>query len=89
MKKLNIFCYLDEYLSICSPILKLVRTVTLQFVTSILKVLLKQYMSPTGPNKYLRGITTTKTDQLELDLFKVKISKDCIDKSGKLNLRKG
>ena len=29
-------------------------------------------MSPTGPNKYLRGITPTKTDQLELDLFKVK-----------------
>ena len=27
-------------------------------------------MSPTGPNKYLRGITTTKTDQLELDPFK-------------------
>ena len=55
-------------------------------VTSILKVLLKQYMSPTGPNKYLRGITTstTKTDQIELDLFKVKIWK-----SGKLNFRKG
>ena len=43
--------------------------------TSILKVLLKQYMSPTGTNKYLRGITTStsKTDQMELDLFKVKI----------------
>ena len=39
-----------------------------------MKVLLKQYMSPTGPNKDLRGITTTKTDELELDLFKVKIS---------------
>ena len=38
-------------------------------------------MSPTGPNKYFRGITTTKTDQLELDLFKVKIWKDCIEKS--------
>ena len=37
--------------------------------TSILKVLLKQYMSPTGPNKYLRGITPTKTDKLKLDLF--------------------
>ena len=44
-------------------------------VTSILKVLQKQYMSPTGPNKSLRGITTTKTDQLELDLLKVKILK--------------
>ena len=53
--------------------------------TSILKVLLKQYMSPTGPNKYLRSITPIKTDQLELHLFKVKISKDCIEKSGKLN----
>ena len=30
---------------------------------------LKQYMSPTGPNKYLRGITPTKTDKLKLDLF--------------------
>ena len=37
--------------------------------TSILKVLLKQYMSPTGPNKYLRGITPTKTDKLKLYLF--------------------
>ena len=37
--------------------------------TSILKVLLKQYMSPTGPNKYLRGITPRKTDKLKLDLF--------------------
>ena len=46
-------------------------------------------MSPTGPNKYLRGITSTKTDELELDVFKVKISKDCIEKSGKLNFRKG
>ena len=46
-------------------------------------------MSPTGPNKYLRGITPTKTDQLELDLFKDKISRDCIEKSGKLNFRKG
>ena len=46
-------------------------------------------MSSTGPNKYFRGITTIKTVQLELDLFKVKIWKDCIDKSGKLNLRKG
>ena len=36
--------------------------------TSILKVLLKQCMSHTGSNKYLRGITPTKTDQLELDL---------------------
>ena len=36
----------------------------------------KQYMSPTGHNKYLRGITPTKTDQLKLDLFEVKISKD-------------
>ena len=32
-------------------------------------VLLKQYMSPTGLNKYLRGITPTKTDKLKLDLF--------------------
>ena len=46
-------------------------------------------MSPTGPNKYLRGIPTTKTDQLEFDLFKDKISKDCIEKSGTLNFRKG
>ena len=38
-------------------------------LTSILKVLLKQYMSPTGPNKYLRDITPTKTDKLKLDLF--------------------
>ena len=38
-------------------------------ITSILKVLLKQYISPTGPNKYLRGITPTKTDKLKLDLF--------------------
>ena len=39
--------------------------------TSILKVLLKQFKSPTGPNKYmyLRGITPTKTDKLKLDLF--------------------
>ena len=37
-------------------------------LTSILKVLLKQYMSPTGPNKYWRGITPTKADKLELDL---------------------
>ena len=37
--------------------------------TSILKVLLKQYMSPTGPNKYWRGITPTKPDNLKLDLF--------------------
>ena len=43
------------------------------------------YMSPTGPNKYLRGFTTTKTDQLEVDLFKVEISKDCKEKYGKLN----
>ena len=42
-------------------------------ITSVLKILLKQYMSHTGPNKYLRGITTTKTDELKLDLFKVKI----------------
>ena len=28
--------------------------------TSILKVFPKQYLSPTGPNKYLRGITHTK-----------------------------
>ena len=41
----------------------------INFKTSILKVLLKQYMSPTGPNKYLRGITPTKTDKLKLDLF--------------------
>ena len=27
-------------------------------------------MSPTGPNKYLGGITPIKTDQLELHLFK-------------------
>ena len=39
------------------------------FATSILKVLLKQYMSPTGSNKYLRGITPAKTDKLKLDLF--------------------
>ena len=58
---------------------------TLTKLTSILKVLLKQYMSPTGPNKYLGGITPIKTDHLELHLFKVKISKDCIEKSGKLN----
>ena len=57
--------------------------------TSILKVLLKQYMSPTGPNKYLRGIKPTKSDQLKLDLFKIKIWKNCIEKSGKLNFRKG
>ena len=57
--------------------------------TSILKVLLKQYMSPTGPNKYLRGIKPTKRDQLKLDLFKIKIWKNCIEKSGKLNFRKG
>ena len=38
-------------------------------VTSILKVLLKQNMSPTGPNKYLRDITPTKTDKPKLDLF--------------------
>ena len=37
--------------------------------TSILKVLLKQYMSPTGRNKYLRGITPIKTDNLNFDLF--------------------
>ena len=54
-----------------------------------MKVLLKHYMYPTGPNKYLRGITTTKTDKLQLDLFKVKTSKDCVEKSGKLNFRKG
>ena len=46
-------------------------------------------MSPTGPNKCLKGITTTKIDELKLDLFKVKISKDCIEKSGKINFRKG
>ena len=39
------------------------------YLTSILKVLLKQYMSPTGPNKYSRGITPTETDKLKLDLF--------------------
>ena len=27
-------------------------------------------MCPTGPNKYLRGITTAKADQLELGLLK-------------------
>ena len=32
-------------------------------LTSILKVLLKQYKSPTGPNKFSRGITPTKADQ--------------------------
>ena len=47
-------------------------------ITSILKVFLKQYMSHTGPNNYLRGITPTKTDQFELDL---EISKYCIEKS--------
>ena len=31
--------------------------------TSILKVLLKQYKSPTGPNKFSRGITHTTADQ--------------------------
>ena len=36
---------------------------------SIAKAMLKQYMSPTGPKKYLRDITPTETDQLELDLF--------------------
>ena len=46
-------------------------------------------MFPTGPNKYLGGIIPIKTEQLELDLFKVKISKDCIEKSRKLNLSKG
>ena len=38
-------------------------------LTSILKVLLKQYLCPTGPNKYLRGITPTKTDKVKLDMF--------------------
>ena len=31
--------------------------------TSILKVLLKQYKSPTGPNKFVRGVTPTNRDQ--------------------------
>ena len=37
-------------------------------------------MSPTGPNKYLRGITTstTKTDQIELDLFNPLTTRDFI-----------
>ena len=30
----------------------------------ILKVLLKQYKSPNGPNKFSRGITPTKADQM-------------------------
>ena len=48
---------------------------TIAVETSILKVLLKQYMSPTGPNKYLRGITSTKTDKLKLICFKSKSQK--------------
>ena len=32
--------------------------------TSILKVLLKQYKPPTGPNKFSRGITPTNTSPL-------------------------
>ena len=44
-------------------------------ITSILKVLLKQHKSPTGPNKFSRGITLTKADQrvpeVELDLYHV------------------
>ena len=92
-------------------------------VTIILKVLLKQYKSPTGPKKISRGIIPTKADQrgpkvelslyhvdtnskikssvtkLKLDLyygmtnsytkFKVNISKDDIEKSGKLNFNEG
>ena len=34
---------------------------------------------PYPPNKTLRGIAPTKIDQLELDLIKVKISKDYIE----------
>ena len=34
--------------------------------TSILRELLKQYMSPTGPNKFQRGITPLENGQLEL-----------------------
>ena len=49
-------------------------------LTSILKVLLKQYMSLPAPTN-ITCITPTKTDKLELDLFEVKISKDCIEKS--------
>ena len=41
--------------------------------TSILKVLLKQYKSPTGPNKFPRGVTPTNTDQsglkVEVDVY--------------------
>ena len=41
--------------------------------TSILKVLLKQYKSPTGPNKFSRGISPIKADyrdpKVELDLY--------------------
>ena len=32
-------------------------------MTSILKVFLKQYKSPTGPNKFSRGISPIKADQ--------------------------
>ena len=47
-------------------------------------------MSPTGRNKYLRGINYYyKKDQLELELLKVKISKDSKEKDGKINFRKG
>ena len=35
-------------------------------VTSILKVLLKQYKSPTSPNKFPRGVTPTNMDQSDL-----------------------
>ena len=46
-------------------------------------------MSPTDPNKYQRGITPTKTDQVDLYLFEVNISKDGREKFGKLNFSKG
>ena len=36
---------------------------SIQTLTSILKVLLKQYKSPTGRNKFSRGITPTTADQ--------------------------
>ena len=56
--------------------LKWQQTTSIQFtfkMTSILKVLLKQYKSPTGPNKFSRGVTPTNTDQrglkVEVDMY--------------------
>ena len=45
------------------------QTYSSQFCINKHYKMLKQYMFPTGPNKYLRGITPTKTDKLKLDLF--------------------